>query len=50
MKVRISFTVDIDPDAWLLEYGDSGIGVRADVQTYVAQSVLADFADRGLSI
>jgi hypothetical protein len=41
MRVRISFTVEIDPDAWASEYGIDREDVRRDVHTYVEGSVRA---------
>jgi hypothetical protein len=35
MKVRVSFTVDINADAWATEYGIEPSGVRDDVKQYV---------------
>ena len=49
MKIRISFTVDIDPEVWALEYGLDRSEVRADVQTYIAESVRQDLASRELT-
>ena len=34
VKVKITFTLDINPDAWCLEYGVPRENVRADVQSY----------------
>lgn len=34
MKVRVSFTVDIDADAWADEFGCDRADVRRDVQDY----------------
>ncbi len=41
MKVRVSFTLDVDPEAWANEYGvgllATGVSeaeIRKDVQTY----------------
>lgn len=48
MKVRIAFTVDIDPDAWALEYGVPLAEVRSDVQDYVRYGVIGDFQAREL--
>ncbi|MDI3330107.1 MAG: hypothetical protein QJR09_05140 [Micrococcus sp.] len=36
MKVRISLTVEVDPDAWRMNYGDmSAAEIRRDVQSDV---------------
>lgn len=37
MRVRVDFTVDIDPDAWRVEYGAED--VRSDVRTYIENAV-----------
>ena len=40
MKVRISLTVDIDPDAWTMNYGVEGAeAIRKDVREYVTHGV-----------
>ena len=39
MKVRVSFTVDIDAEAWAREYGVPMNEVRADVNRYVSQGM-----------
>lgn len=50
VKVRISFTVDIDPQAWATEYATgAGAGeVREDVRRYVEQATLAQLAEQDL--
>lgn len=48
MKVRVSFTVNIDADAWSSEYGVALENVRADVQEYARHVVLGQFGDNGL--
>lgn len=52
MKVRISFTVDVDPDAWVEEYGWSSEAalsdIRADVQEHARDSILGQFDSLGL--
>jgi hypothetical protein len=40
MKVRIDLTVDIDVDAWMLNYGVEKEDVRADVQESAASMVV----------
>lgn len=37
MKVRISYSVDIDAEAWADEFGLEQSEVRADVQRYLAR-------------
>lgn len=49
MKVRVSFTVDIDPSAWTDIYGVSDSDVRADVQGYAREIVLQQFAENGVT-
>lgn len=49
MKVRIAFTVDIDPIAWAENYGVSSSDVRPDVQNYAEQVVLQQFEESGVS-
>lgn len=40
MKVRIELTVDVDPEAWALNYGCDRSEVREDVQSYAKAAVL----------
>lgn len=37
MKVKVSYTVDIDAEAWESEFGIERAEVRADVQRYLAR-------------
>lgn len=48
MKVRVTFTVDIDPDAWEAEYGVPRAELREDVNSHIEGSVLAHFDSLGL--
>ena len=48
MKVKVSFTLDIDSKAWQAEYGIDPADVRADVQQYIENSVVAHLSDAGL--
>jgi len=50
MKVRISFTVDIDPQAWADEYGTErdGAPTHGDVQRHVESMVTAQLDSLGL--
>ena len=48
MKVKISFTVDINEEAWATEYGIDLADVRKDVQSYVGSEAWAGLRDRGL--
>lgn len=49
MKVRVkSFTVDINVDAWMTNYGVDRSEVRADVQTYIENGIRDHLAALGL--
>jgi hypothetical protein len=49
VKVRVTFTVDIDADAWSREYGtDVPAVIRADVKTYAEQAIHAHLSCMGL--
>jgi hypothetical protein len=50
MKVRVSFTVDIDPEAWDANYGTGreAKAIRADVQTYIENGVKDQLRELGL--
>jgi hypothetical protein len=37
MKVRVTFTVDVDPEDWANAFGLERSEVRADVQRYLAR-------------
>ncbi len=40
MKVRVTITVEVDPEIWTLEYGvNSTAEIRDDVKTYVVVAV-----------
>ncbi|MGP4013691.1 hypothetical protein [Streptomyces sp. 4N124] len=39
MKVRITITVNVDADAWALEYGIDPPEVRADVKEYLGNAI-----------
>ena len=48
MKVRVSFTLEIDPEAWEGNYGVAGAReIRADVQQYARTIVLDQFGRTG---
>ena len=47
MKVKISFTIDVDPDEWIANYDCDKKDVRADVNDYVYHGTYAQFADMG---
>ena len=40
MKIKIEFTVNVDPDAWELNYGTGRNEIRDDVKGYVQNIVL----------
>jgi len=40
MKIKIEFTVDVDPEAWELNYGTGRNEIRNDVKGYVENIVL----------
>jgi hypothetical protein len=53
MKVQVTLSVEIDPQAWIAEYGydgdnDSASAVRADVKRYAAQIVQQHFDSVGV--
>jgi hypothetical protein len=49
MKVRVVFTLDIDPEAWTLNYGVEGAKeIREDVQNYVLNGTRDHLNDLGL--
>ena len=37
MKIKVSFTIDIDPESWAENYGISRHNVREDVQRFYMQ-------------
>ena len=47
MSVRVTLSLDIDPEAWREAYGDE-VDVREDVREYVRQSIEVWLADQGL--
>lgn len=50
MKVKVSFTVDVDTEVWTLNYGVEGAAeIRADVKTYIENEVVkAHMSELGL--
>ena len=49
MRVRVSFTVDIDPESWTLNYGVEGAeAIRADVRVYAEEAARNQFAAVGV--
>lgn len=49
VKVRVSFTVEVDAAAWIEEYGCERSQVREDVRLYIEQAFLAQLDELGLS-
>jgi len=49
MKVRVSFTVEIDPAKWEQVYGTNRENIRGDVQQYAASIVWAQFDENGVT-
>jgi len=49
MKVRISFTVDVDAEAWMGEYGVGRDEVRSDVQEHAAYLVAQLYREMGVA-
>lgn len=50
MKVRVVLTLDVDCEAWALDYGmdpKDKAAIREDVRQSVEQDVLGHFADLG---
>lgn len=39
MKIKITTTIDIDPEAWMMDYGVAREEVRADVQTWAENMI-----------
>lgn len=48
MKVKVSFTVEIDADAWELNYGTDRANLREDVKNYAESTVVEQFAQVGV--
>ena len=48
MKVKIEFTVEIDPDAWILNYGCEPHQVRDDVKSYCQYGVFGQLENVGV--
>lgn len=48
MKVRCSFVVDIDPEAWQQAYGVDAAEVKEDVKTYVEVGAVEHLRELGL--
>lgn len=51
MKVRISFTVDVDPESWALNYGISGdAAIRADAKEKARHDLTEHWGPSGLNL
>lgn len=51
MKVRVSFTVDIDPDSWTLNYGIEGAkAIREDAKNFAELTVRSQFEASGIEL
>lgn len=49
MKVRIAFTVDVDPEQWMeLQACETRAEVREDVQRWARDEVLTSLSDEGV--
>jgi hypothetical protein len=49
MKVTVSFTVDVDAEAWASEYGVTGqAAIRTDVKAYAQHTVIEQLAAVGV--
>lgn len=50
MKVKISFTIDVDVDAWMLDYSVERAEVREDVKVYVENGTLDHLRGLGMLV
>ena len=50
MKIKIEFTVEIDPVAWEMEYGTPRNELRESVRSYVKHSALEQFDGLGVAL
>jgi hypothetical protein len=49
VKVRFEITLDVDAEAWTLNYGIEGAReIRQDVVVHAANTLLAQFENQGL--
>jgi len=39
MRIRIAFTVEVDPDAWRETYGPNDKDIRKDVRSYIMNGI-----------
>lgn len=49
MKVHVSFTLDVDAEAWALAYGVDKSKIREDVKMYVAERTHEFIREQGFS-
>ena len=50
MKVKVSMTVDIDPEVWTMNYGVEGAAaIRDDAKEAIKQAVYAYLQEIGVS-
>ena len=47
MKIRVSFTVEVDPQRWADEFGVEPSEVRDDVKRYITDGIAAHLAQVG---
>lgn len=51
MKVKITHTLDIDPEKWEMNYGVSGADdIRSDVKAHVANTLFEYFGPVGVDV
>lgn len=48
MKVKIEFTLDIDTESWVLNYGTAPEYIRDDVKEHAENSLTDHFRELGL--
>jgi hypothetical protein len=48
MKVSVKFTLDVDVEAWMREYGIDRSEVREDVHDLVSEAILQHLDNLGL--
>lgn len=48
MKVRVEFTVDIDPEAWEMNYGVPRSEQREDIRNYCEQGMRDQLREVGV--
>jgi hypothetical protein len=45
MRVRLTVTLDVDDEAWILAYGEPVVGIRSDVRTHVDTALRSHYVD-----